>query len=213
MKTTILALSLATVLAACNQGAANNAAGAAGNSAANSSAGLPTPSERPAQSAGETAIPPGLNCVRNRLSPEERREVAAGAIDQAPRDDPRLQSLVQAVAACGDESNWSEQKRRFAGVFSMSAAGAAGLQEFLRSRDVNVAELDRLILSDRELLAAADAGQLGTAGQAFASRHEAALTELAGGGEIDQELGTRIGNYIAFRAAAEVFARKFAQEP
>lgn len=213
MKNRILALSLAAVLAACNQGAANNAA-ATGNTA-NSSAGLPTPPERPAQQAGQqTAMPPGLDCIRNRLSPEERRGTAQVVLEQGSREDPRFQALLQAGEACGDELGWSEQKTRLAGQFSLAAAGGAAIREMLASRGVRVEALDQTIIGDRDLMAAAEAGQLGggTAGQEFAIRH-AAIIERVAGSQMDQEVGTRIGNYIAFRAIAEATALQFAREP
>jgi len=214
MNKTILALSLVAALAACNRGPANNAAGAAGNTA-NASAGLATPPERPAQTGQQTTLPPGLDCVRNRLSVEERRAAAQVAMEQGSRDDPRAQPLVRAVDACTAELSWSPQKRRLAGMFSLSAAGVAGVREMLGSQGVNVDELDQAIISDAELMAAAEAGQLGagTAGQEFALRHVELIQRMTAGREDDQELGTRIGNYIAFRALAEVTARQFGREP
>lgn len=210
-----LALSLVAALAACNRGPADNAAGAAGN-AANGSAGLATPPERPAGQAGQqTAMPPGLDCVKNRLSVEERRAAAQVAMEQGSRDDPRAQPLMRAVDACTAELSWSPQKRRLAGMFSLSAAGVAGVRELLGSRGINVEELDQAIVTDTELMAAAEAGQLGTgtAGQEFALRHVELIQRMTAGREADQELGQRIGNYIAFRALAEATARQFGREP
>jgi hypothetical protein len=214
MNKTILALSLVAALAACNRGPANNVAGAAGNAAGNG-AGLATPPERPAQTGQQAGLPPGLDCVKNRLSVEERRAAAQVAMEQGSRDDPRAQPLMQAVDACTAELNWSPQKRRLAGMFSLSAAGVAGVRELLAGRGINVDELDQAIITDTELMAAAEAGQLGggTAGQQFALRHLELIQRLTAGHEDDQELGTRIGNYIAFRALAEATARQYGREP
>lgn len=214
MKKTILVLSLAAVLAACNQGSGNNAAGAAGNTAGNSSAGLPTPPERPAQQAGqEASMPPGLDCVRNRLSPEQRQALARAAIEQVSRDDPRAQVLLQAVAACGDELSWSQQKRQAATMFLVSAAGAAGIRQELGAQGIQIQELDRTILSDRELMAAAEEGRLtAEIGEAFAMRHREELERLAGGRSLEGELGTRIGNYMGFVALAQITSVRFANE-
>lgn len=212
MKKTILALSLVAALAACNGGAANNSAGAPAN-AANSSAGLPTPPERPAQpTAQQTAMPPGLDCIRNRLSPEERRGVAAVALEQGEREDPRLQTLIQAGEACGDELGWSEQKTQLATQFSAAAAGGAAIREMLASRNVRIEELDQTIITDPDLMAAATAGDLGNsqAGRNFAIRHVATIERILGG-QGDREVGVRIGNYIAFRAIAEAAALQFAR--
>ena len=214
MKTTFWTLPLLVALAACNRGPANNEV------AANQAAGLPVPPERsapvPAAAPGsqQTAMPPGLDCVRNRLSPEERRAAAAVAMEQGSRDDPRAQRLIQAVDACGSELSWSPQKRRLAGMFAMSAAGAAGIREALGSRGISFDELDQAILSDRPLMEAAAAGQLGgSIGREFAARHADVIERMAGGQAIDQEVGTRIGNYIAFRALAETTASQFGREP
>jgi hypothetical protein len=201
-------------LAACNRAPTNNLAGnqAAAPPAAGNSSGLPLPAER-SEAQQQTAMPPGLDCVRNRLSPEQRRAVAQAAMEQAPRDDPRAQPLVQAVDACGTELSWSPQKRRLAGMFSFSAAGAAGVREELTGQGVRVAELDQLILSDGELMAAAENGQLDSAaGSAFAQRHLEELQRIAGGDSLEGALGTRIGNYIAFRALAETLAAQFGRE-
>ena len=208
MKKTILALSLVAALAACNRDAGNNMA-------ANQSAGLAVPSERPATppaAQGQDAMPPGLDCVRNRLSPEERRGVAAVAMEQGEREDPRLQALFQAVAACGDELSWSPAKRQQAGLFSAAAAGAAGIREMLGSRGIRVEALDQAIITDRELMAAAEANELGngTAGQSFAIRHSALLEQVAGNA-MDTEVGTRLGNYVAFRAMAQAAATNFSR--
>ncbi len=213
MKKTILALSFVAALAACDRGAANNSAGAPTNTA-NASVGLPTPPERPAQLAQQTAMPPGLDCVRNRLSPEERRGAASVVLEQGSREDPRFQPLLEATEACGEELSWSPQKTRLAGQFSTAAAGAAAIREMLSSRGVRVEELDQTIISDRDLMAAAGAGTLGggTAGRDFATRH-AAIIERVIGDQMNQEIGTRVGNYIAFRAIAETTAAQFGRTP
>ena len=207
MKKTILALAAVAALAACNRDAGNNMSG-------NQSAGLTVPSERPATSptaqGRQDAMPPGLDCVRNRLSPEERRGLAAVAMEQGGREDPRLQVLFQAVAACGDELSWSPAKRQQAGLFSAAAAGAAGIREMLGGRGIRVEALDQVITGDQELMAAAAANELGngTAGQSFAMRHSALIEQIAGD-SMDAEVGTRIGNYIAFRAMAQAAAVNF----
>lgn len=213
MKKTVLTLALLTALAACNRGAANNVAD-------NQTAGLPVPPERsatpPAATDGnqQAAMPAGLDCLRNRLSPEERRGAAAVAMEQGSADDPRFQSLRRAVDACGDELSWSSQKRRLAGMFSMSAAGAAGIREELGARGIRFDDLDQAILSDQPLMQAAATGQLGgPVAQQFAARHADLIQRMAGGEALDEALGTRIGNYIAFRALAETTASQFGREP
>jgi len=208
MKKTILALSLSVVLAACSGGAANNAAGPAGN-IANSSAGLP---ERPADKAGQQSAGQQLMCVRNGLSADERRAVADAALEQAPREDPRAQALLRAVDACATQFSWSPQKRRLAGMFSMSAAGSVAVQDELEGQGISVAELDQAITGDQELMAAAAAGQLGggTAGAAFAQRHAALIERMTAGR--DQALAQRIGAYIFFQATVVATGRQFERE-
>ena len=213
MKKRFLTLALLTALAACNRAPANNVAD-------NQAAALPVPPERsaapPAAVAGnqQTAMPAGLDCVRNRLTPEQRRAAAAVAMEQGSREDPRFQPLLQAVNGCGDELSWSPQKKRLAGMFSISAAGAAGIREELGGRGVRFDELDQAILSDGPLMQAAANGQLGgPVAQQFAVRHAEVIQRMAGGGDLEGELGTRIGNYIAFRALAETSASQFGREP
>lgn len=209
MKTKILTLALLAALPACNQAPANNVA--AGN---NSAAAAPanTSAAAPTAGVGQAALPAGLDCVRNRLTPDQRRDAAAVAMEQGSRDDPRMQPLVDATDSCAGELSWSPEKKRLAGMFSISAAGAAGLREFLRGRGVNIDELDQAIVADQELMAAAgDPQQLTPAAQQFVVRHAELLTRIAGPQGLDQELGTRIGNYIAFRALAEGLARSFGQ--
>lgn len=219
MKARIWALTLVTVLAACRGGADNSAAANNAAAVAPASNGLtvpgPPPATGPTEAAQQTAMPPGLDCVRNRLTPEERRAAAAVAMEQGSPQDPRAVRLVEATNACGEEMSWSPQKRRFAGMFSMAAAGAAGLRETLGARGISFDELDQAILNDRELMAAAEAGTLGDgpAGREFAMRHLDVIQRMTGGRDLDQETGTRIGNYIAFRAMAEVTARQFGQQP
>ena len=214
MKKTILALSLVAALAACNRGEANNSAGAASNSS-NGLSGLVTPPNRPADQAGQQSAGEQLMCVRNGLSAEQRRDVAAAAMEQAQPTDPRAQALLRAVDACTAQYSWSPQKRRLAGMFSLSAAGAAAVSDLLRGEGVSVEELDQAIAGDQALLTAAGAGQLGggTAGREFALRHSALIQRLAAGREEDRELLTRIGNYIAFRATVEAVGRQFSNEP
>jgi hypothetical protein len=211
MKKTLWILPLLAVAAACNNAPANNVA------AANQASGLPVPPDRagtpPAtpQPGQETAMPAGLDCVRDRLSPEQRQGVAQAAMEQASREDPRAQALLQAVDACGEQLSWSPEKRQLATIFSMSAAGATGIRQELGGRGVQIQELDPVILGDAELMAAAGRGQLdGSVGQAFAARHRAEIERIAAGQPLVGELGTRIGNYIAFIALAQTVSARFA---
>jgi hypothetical protein len=205
----ISTLLLLALLAACSRNSGNKAA--AGNNAAapadNSAAAAPAP----AQGAQQAGLPPGLDCVRNRLTPEQRREFAQMAIEQGSRDDPRAQPVLQAVEACGSELSWSPEKRNLASLFTMSAAGAAGIREQLGAQAASFDELDQAILSDRQFMAAAESGQLdSTVGQQFALRNAELIERMAGG---DPEMETLVGNYIAFRALAETTAGKFGREP
>lgn len=206
---TILTCSLLALLAACNQTPANNVAADANNAA-------PTPpTQQPAtQTAaanGQAAMPPGLDCVRNRLSPEQRQSVARAAMEQARQEDSRVQTLIQAVDACGEELSWSPEKRQLAAMFAMSAAGATGLRHALGDQGIQVEALNDVILSDRALMMAAEHNQLDSAaGRSFAARHRAALERVANGQSLNGEAGTRIGNYIAFVAMAQTVAARFA---
>lgn len=207
----IWTLPLLVAVAACSRAPGNN--GAAGNNAAapaNESAGV-----APAVNAGpaQAAMPAGLDCIRNGLSPEERHAVAELAAEQGSREDPRAQPLLRALEACATQLSWSPQKRTFAGMYAMSAAGLAGLQEELAGQGIYLGELNQAIESDQALMAAANAGQLGTAGQEFAQRHVAVIERLMGARSQDQELATQIGQYIGFRALALATANRFAQEP
>lgn len=212
MKKMFWILPLLAVAAACNKSGGNNAA-AAGN--------VPAPAPvtnvaadtgpAPAQSNEQSALPAGLDCVRNRLSPEQRQGVAQAAMEQAQQEDPRAQALLQAVDACGEELSWSPEKRRLAAMFSMSAAGAAGLRQAFGGQGVQIQALDDVILSDRALMMAAENNQLdGDAGQSFAARHRAELERVAAGRPLDGELATRMGNYIAFIALAQTISARFA---
>jgi hypothetical protein len=209
----IWTLPLLAAVAACSQAPGNKAA-----APANGSAGLAPaangPAAGPATGPGQAAMPAGLDCVRNRLSPGERRGVAQLASEQGSRDDPRAQPLLRAVDTCAAELSWSPQKRNLAGMSAMSSAGLAALQEELTGQGIGLAELDQAIQSDQPLMAAANAGQLGgTAGQEFAERHAAIIERMMAGRAEDQRLAVRIGNYIAFRAIALSTASRFAQEP
>ena len=216
MKQKVLILALVAMLAACNRAPANNLAGNQAGVAppAQGNTGLPVPPERStAAQTGQTGMPPGLDCVRNRLTPEQRRGIAQAAIEQAPRDDPRAQALIQAVDACSDELSWSPEKRRLASMFSVSAAGAAGVREELDGQGVRIEDLDRVILGDSELMAAAERGQMDSAvGSEFAQRHLNEIQQIAGDRSLEGELGMNIGKYIGFRALAETLAARFGRE-
>lgn len=212
MKKMFWILPLLAVAAACNKSDGNNAA-AAGNAPA------PAPATNLASGAGsapeqgneQSAMPAGLDCVRNRLSPEQRQSVAQAAMEQASQEDPRAQTLLQAVDACGEQLSWSQQKRQLAAMFSMSAAGATGIRQALGAQGIQVQALDEVILSDRALMMAAENNQLDSqTGRSFAARHRAQLEQVAGGQPLDGELGMRIGNYIAFIAVAQTVASRFA---
>ena len=168
-----------------------------------------------AQAAQPAARQPGLDCPANRLSAEESRALAGAAMEQAPREDPRALPLFRAVETCGRELSWSPAKQRWAGMFTLATIGAAGTRELLGRRGVSVGELDQAILSDRELMAAAEAGGLGDnrVGEAFATRHLALLERIAAGQELTGEVGRRLGHYIAFRAPIEATARQFGRSP
>ena len=208
MKTT-LALSLLALAAGCNQSPANNVAAAANNAAM--SAPPEEPANQTADANGQSAMPAGLDCVRNRLSPEQRRDVAQAAVEQVSQEDPRAQALLQSVDACGEELSWSPEKRQLAAMFSMSAAGATGLRQVLGEQGIQVEALDEVILSDRALMMAAGQNQLDSdAGRSFAARHHAELERVANGQSLNGEAGSRIGHYIAFVAMAQTIAARFA---
>lgn len=205
----IWTLLLLALVAACSRTSGNKAA--AGNNAAAPADNSAVAAPAPMQGAQQAGMPPGLDCVRNRLSPEQRREFAQVAIERGTRDDPRAQPALQAVEACGSELSWSPEKRSLAGMFTMAMSGAAGIRERLSAQSASFDELDQAILSDRQFMAAAESGQLDSAvGQQFATRHLELIERMAGG---DSELETLIGNYIAFRALAETTAGKFGREP
>jgi hypothetical protein len=214
MKTKFWALPLVAALAACNKAPANNFA-ANGAPPANGPVAAAPLANGPAAGGSEQAIPAGLDCGRNKLSPEERRAFAQLAAEQGSRDDPRAQPLLRAVDACASELSWSADKKRVATMFSMSAAGATALREELIGQGLSLDQLDQAIQSDQEFMAAAAAGQLagGTAGQEFAMRHAALIQQLMGDRAEDQQLAERIGNYIAFRALALTLANQFGQQP
>jgi hypothetical protein len=203
-------LPLLAVAAACNKSDGNNAA-AAGNApapATNVASDATPPAE---EGNAQSAMPAGLDCVRNRLSPEQRQGVVQAAMEQASQEDSRAQTLLAAVDACAQQLSWSEEKKRFAAQFSMSAAGATGIRQALGAQGIQVQALDEVILSDRALMMAAENNQLDSdAGRSFAARHRADLERVAGGRPLDGELGMRIGNYIAFIALAQTISARFA---
>ena len=210
MKKTIWIRPLLALAAACNKSDGNTAA-AAGNVPAPATNVSSEAGPAPEQGNDQSAMPAGLDCVRNRLTPEQRQGVAQAAMEQVSQEDPRAQALLQAVDACGEELSWSPEKRRLAGMFSMSAAGATGIRQALGSQGIQVQALDEVILSDRALMMAAENNQLDSdAGRSFAARHHAALERVAGGRPLDGELSMRIGNYIAFIALAQTIAARFA---
>lgn len=181
---------------------------------ANGSSGITPAANAPGAGPAQPATPAGLDCIRNRLSAEERRAVAQLASEQGSRGDPRAQPLVRALDACAAELSWPQQKRDIAGIYALSAAGLAALRQELTGRGIDLAELDQAIESDQPLMAAAIAGQLGdgTVGEEFAQRHAAIIERMMGDRLQDEQLGVRIGSYIAFRVLALAMANRFAQE-
>lgn len=190
-----------TVLAACLPIAGHDAANADGLAISVQAPVLP-------------AMPQGLDCVRSRLSPAQWRDFTALAVGQGGREDPRAQPVLQAVEACGDQLAWSPEKRRRAGMFTMSVAGAMGVRELLAAQGIRIEQLDPAILADRDLVAAAERDALDSGvGEAFATRHFDEFERIAGGRSLDGNLGVRFGNYIAFRVLIETTARQFARAP
>ncbi len=211
MKMKLLTLSVVAVLAACNKAPANNVAAAANTAGPQAQSEQPANAVESAEANGQSAMPAGLDCVRNRLSPEQRQGVVQAAMEQASQEDPRAQALIAAVDACADELSWSPDKKRLAGMFSMSAAGATGIRQALSSQGIQVQALDEVILSDRALMMAAENNQMNSeTGRSFAARHRAELERVAGGRPLDGELGMRIGNYIAFIAMAQTLSAQYA---
>ncbi|WP_395613344.1 hypothetical protein [Allosphingosinicella sp.] len=207
----LLTLSVVAVLAACNKAPANNVAAAANTAGPQAQSEQPANAVESAEANGQSAMPAGLDCVRNRLSPEQRQGVVQAAMEQASQEDPRAQALIAAVDACADELSWSPDKKRLAGMFSMSAAGATGIRQALSSQGIQVQALDEVILSDRALMMAAENNQMNSeTGRSFAARHRAELERVAGGRPLDGELGMRIGNYIAFIAMAQTLSAQYA---
>jgi hypothetical protein len=211
MKKMIWILPLLAVAAACNKSDGNNAAATGNVPAPALATNVAADAGPPPAQEQQAAMPAGLDCVRNRLSPEQRQGVAQAAMEQVSQEDPRAQALLEAVDACAQQLSWSEEKKRFAAMFSMSAAGATGIRQALGSQGIQVQALDEVILSDRALMMAAGNNQLDSdAGRSFAARHRAELERVAGGRPLDGELGSRIGNYIAFIALAQTISARFA---
>jgi hypothetical protein len=202
-------LPLLAALAACSRTPANDTANAAarGNqaSAGNAAGAQAPPAAQPPAAGGP------LLCAPDRLSPEERSALGQLAVEQGSRDDPRAQPLIRAIDACAAQFSWSTEKRNFALMHALAKAGEAALRAEFNGRGIDVTELDRAIVEDRELMDAANSGQLsGTTGQAFAMRHAALIGRLLEGQE-DRALAVRIGNYIAFHALAETIPARFEQ--
>jgi hypothetical protein len=202
-------LPLLAALAACSRAPANETANAAagGNrtDAGNTALAQAPPAAEPAAGDGTVA------CGADRLSPQEGDALGQLAAEQGSREDPRAQPLIRAVDACAGQFSWSPQKRNFALMYGLAKAGEAALRADFSGRGIDVAELDRAIVADRELMDAANSGQLsGAVGQAFALRHGALIGRLLGG-QGDQALAVRIGNYIAFHALAETLPARFEQ--
>jgi hypothetical protein len=195
----IRAFSLLVAMAACSPALANDAASA--------------------PSFGEVAGPPdqsgppaGLDCPWNALSPEERRGAQALAGELGSREDPRAQALIRAVDSCAAQYSWSAAKYRIAGIFTLASAGLSALEEELTGQGIDLAELNQVIEADQPILAAARSEQMDTAGPSFAQRHSAMLARMVAGRD-SVRVGTRIGNYIAFRAFVIALPGQFAREP
>lgn len=203
-------LPLLAMLAACSRTPANETANAAAGGNQSNVADA-APAQAP-PAAGPAAAGGSLLCATDRLSPQERGAVSQLAVEQGSREDLRAQPLIRAVDACAAQFSWSSQKRNFALMYGLAKAGEAGLRAEFDRRGIDYAELDRAIVEDRELMDAANSGQLsGAVGQAFASRHGPLIERLLGGQE-DQALAVRIGNYIAFHALAETIPARFEQQ-
>ena len=162
------------------------------------------------QSAEPAAMPAGIDCVRNRFSPDEWRAFSQLVVELGSNDDPRVQPLVRGVEACGTQLSWSPRKRQLAGMLVVGVAGTAALRAELAGQGIRIEQLDPTILSDRELVAAAENGAVDSAaGQAFAMRHMAEIERIAAGRSLTEGFGMKLGNYVGFRLLIDVAARLF----
>lgn len=155
--------------------------------------------------------PAQLDCPLAALSDAQREAAAEAMIALAGVNDARLTPLRAAAETCARQLGWSARATDYADAYHASRLAREGLRQRLTAAGVDIAPLERVILADRELLAALGPNGIdeGTM-NAFVERNTDLVLRTMG--DHPPQVQSWIGNFSGFVVSAEVMRRNFTAE-
>ena len=150
-----------------------------------------------------------LDCVTEpavaRGAARRRRQ---GAIEQGSREDPRAQPCCRPSRPARRNCPGRRRSAGWRAMFSIAASRRRRVRKCSAAGASTSTELDQTIITDRDLMAAAECAAGSAARSARPSRcaMPPLIERIARRSDRTRRSATRIGNYIAFRAIAEATA-------
>jgi hypothetical protein len=151
-----------------------------------------------------------LGCPAAALSRAEREGLAENVAALGPNTDPFFQRFEAMAARCAERHGWSSEQHRIARIYGVAMVGQAELRRTLTALGVPLEEIERAVLADTEILAAARAGDMGQdVIGAFVRRHEPLIERVLAGRSGENQRGELLGRFLLFRVMADVTRDQF----
>ena len=153
-----------------------------------------------------------LNCQIEGMSDTELVGVVDHVVEQGDPGDSRAAPLVRTLADCVRRHGWSAEQGELATMFTLSIAGQSGTSEILTASNIDVSKIEDAVLGDAVFLDAIRSRDMSDAViESMVDRHLSAIEEAVSGQSNPGQFYELIGQYMMFRAMAEVAAEQFAE--
>jgi len=154
------------------------------------------------------ADPAHLDCPLAALNAGQRAAVTETFVRLGGNGEAGSEALRASVRDCAARHGWSDAAANSAVGYHGAALAAALLGERLSAAGVDVAALERLLISDTALLAAFGEGGLANGAMAdFVARNEAFIAGMLA--SLPEARQTETGNFAGFIVSREGLRRMF----
>lgn len=152
-----------------------------------------------------------LNCQIESMSDTELVGVVDHVVEQGDPGESRAAPLVRTLSECMGRYGWSAEQGELATMFTLSIAGQSGTSGILTASNIDVSKIEDAVLGDAVFLNAIRARDMSDGViEAMVNRHISVIQEAVSGHENPDQFYELIGQYMMFRAMAEVAAEQFA---
>lgn len=153
-----------------------------------------------------------LDCPIEAMTGAERESLADHVRRQANAEEAAMQAFYRSLDGCRSRHRWSMAATREAIVYHLAAIGHRQARRTLEERGIDMAAVERALLADRAVIAAARTEQGPDAIAAFYDRLDPALRRSVESGPDADGSAELLGTYLVFRAAVETSRAQFAAQ-